>query len=168
MCLSRYQEAEQQLFRAYRFFSAIGDRVRLAQVDDTLSHLYLVTDRLKESESSIDAAIEILKDGDEDAILAEALITKGQVLCKRNQLKEGITVLERAATLCERCGDNEGAGLALLIMLEEAFDEIPQSKLDHLRGRLQSLLENSQRESIRKRLFDCLARISNHIERRPE
>jgi len=98
---------------------------------------------------------------DEEALLAEALTTRGLVLCKLNRNLEARTVFEGARRIAERCGDLEGAGRALLIVFEEMYDQLdPQERYD-LADRMRELLEYTQVATTRARVENCLKLITD-------
>ena len=117
--LGSYQDSEQHLLRARRIFDALCDNVRGAQVNDTLARLYLETRQLANAEEAIDVAVETLERTDSEAILAEALTTKGIVAGRLRRYSDAKTSLEAAHKVAERCGDFQGAVRALLGLVEE-------------------------------------------------
>jgi hypothetical protein len=102
----------------------LHDHIRRAQVDETFAQLYLSSGKYDLAERSINLCAETLEVSGEDAFLAEALTTKGLVLCKL----EGKTKPNRASTTRDAflsdSGDLHGAGRALLIMIEEMCDQL--------------------------------------------
>ncbi|HKZ77856.1 MAG TPA: ATP-binding protein, partial [Pyrinomonadaceae bacterium] len=101
-----------------------------------------------------------LENSGEEALLAEALTTQGLVLCKLGRRHEAKPVLQRAQRVAERCGDNEGAGKALLIIVEEMTEHLGDDELRETGTRLNQLLANSQQKCIRDRLRAALERIA--------
>lgn len=158
--LGLFNDAESHLQCARTLFDAMHDKIRRAQVDDTLAQLYVVTERLDLAREVADRAIAFLEEGDEDALLAEALRTKGTVLCKLNRHAEARGVLEAARRIAERCGDSEGAGKALLLTLEHLWRELEDFERQELADRMRKLLKDSQLASVRFRLQRCLDLIS--------
>jgi tetratricopeptide (TPR) repeat protein len=157
--LALFDEAEAHLLHAQELFARLDDKIRRAQVDDCLSKLYMATDRFEVAESAIERAILSLEADDEEALLAEALTTKGRLFCKTNRHSEGRQILEGAWRIAERCGDNEGAGRALLTLIEETHTQIDEAERRRMVLRIRKLLENTQQASTRTRLTDCLKTI---------
>jgi tetratricopeptide (TPR) repeat protein len=164
LTLEEFDRAEKHLLRARRFLEAFGDRIRAAQVDDSLARLYMATDKLELAEKAACAAVSNLENGDEEALLAESLTTKGLVLCRIGRTREARGVLEGAHRIAERCGDTEGAGRALLTVIEEIFHELGKEERLELGVRLRKLLGKSQQASTLKRLEICLDRIGKESE----
>jgi TolB-like protein/Tfp pilus assembly protein PilF len=154
--LKHYDQAEVHLSRARRLFGQLDDKIRQAQVDDCLGRLYMDTHQFALAESAIDSAIASLEADDEEALLAEALTTKGQLFCKLNRYNEARQILEGAWRIADRCGDTEGAGRALLTLVEEMHPQMEQAELNHIVTRVRELLGYTQQESTRARMAECL------------
>jgi len=157
--VGHYDEAEGHLLQAKNLFGQLEDKIRRAQVDDCLARLYMATNRFEMAETAVDNAIASLEADDEEALLAEALTTKGRLCCKQNRYSEARQILEWAWRIAERCGDNEGAGRALLILIEEMRSQIERAELHRMALRLRELLEHTQQASTRARLAECLKTI---------
>src|SRR6185369_8674924 len=164
--LGRFHEAEPHLLHARRLFETFDDTIRKAQVDDTLARLYLATGRLDLSDSASEAAVTCLQENDEEALLAEALTTRGILLCKLKRYSEARGILEGARQIAERCGDSEGAGLALLVLVEEMYQNFNKYESQFIATRLRQLLECTQVISTRYRVENCLRVIGSNIKTR--
>ena len=160
LTLKRLDEAEAHLVRARKLFDGFGDKVRRAQVDDTLARLHIAAGRFDLAEQSIVRAVETLETGGEEALLAEALTTHGIVLCRLGRHREAKRVLDRANRVAESCGDSEGAGCALLIVIEEMCEQLEDDERLELGAKLDQLLAHSQQASILDRLKKCLGLIA--------
>jgi signal transduction histidine kinase/ActR/RegA family two-component response regulator len=129
--------------------------VRRAQVDETLAQLFLASGEFNLAENAINLSVNTLEMSGEDAFLAEALTTRGQVLCRLNKKHEAKPSLERAQRVAERCGDREAAGRALLIMIEEMCDQLADDERREIGAQANQLLANSQQAATRERLRKC-------------
>jgi signal transduction histidine kinase/FixJ family two-component response regulator len=158
--LKRFEEALLHLGRARGILEEFGDHVRRAQVDETLAQLYLASEQYDLAERSIKLAVDALETSGEDALLAEALSTQGLVLCRLGRRYEAKPSLERARRLAERCGDHEGAGKSLLILIEEMCEQLGDDERRELGAQANQLLANSQQAATRERLRLCLERIA--------
>ncbi len=154
--MGELKEAESHLLQARKVFDSFGDRIRRAQVDDSIAHLYLAQGKPKQAYEVIDQAVKVTENGDEDLLLAEALTTKGLIYCKLGRYVDGMRVLEEAHRLASRCGDNEGAGRALLVLIEEAGELLDDDEQQRIGDRLVELLSLSERPVLRQRLKRCL------------
>jgi signal transduction histidine kinase/ActR/RegA family two-component response regulator len=165
LTLKKLNEAQEHLERARELFDEFGDSVRRAQVDETLAQLYLASEKYTFALRSVALAVETLETSGEEALLAEALTTHGLVLCKLGRRHEAKPSLERARRVAERCGDNEGAGKPLLILIEEMCEHLADDERREIGAQASQLLANSQQASTRERLKNCLARIATaHAE----
>lgn len=147
LCLRRLEEAEYRLNRARSLFQRLNDTVRCAQVEDTLAHLYLATGRTDLAEEAAERAIKTLQARDEEALLAEALRTKGLVLCRQRRFVEAKGVLDGAHRVAERCGDFNGACSALLMILEEMGDRLPDEERKRMAEMIKCALMQSPKVS---------------------
>ncbi len=162
LTLGRYEGVEQVLRRARRVFEKLCDHVRTAQVDETIARLYLAVEDYSAAEDAIERSIHVLEQGDEDALLAEALTTKGLVLWSSGRIAQAKTVLEGAHRVAERCGDREGAGRALLLVLERMPELMSKMEQIEMCLRVQLLLDETQQTSTRLRLEKCLEEFGVH------
>ena len=160
LTLKKLDEAQIHLERSRKLFDEFGDSVRRAQVDETLAQLYIASEQYTLAQSSIRLAVETLETSGEEALLAEALTTHGLVLCKLGRKHEAKPSLERARRVAERCGDDEGAGKPLLIMIEEMCEQLGDDERREIGAQASQLLANSQQASTRERLKTCLERIA--------
>ena len=158
--LRRFDEACLHLDRARRLFEMLQDNVRRAQVDETLAQLYLASERYELAERSINLSIDTLEMSGEEAFLAEALTTRGIVLCRLGRRHEAKPSFERAQRVAERCEDYEAAGKALLIMIEEMCDQLADDERREIGAQANQLLANSQQHATRERLRMCLDTIA--------
>ena len=159
--LQRFTEAQKHLERARTLFNDFADNIGCAQVDETLARLYLTSENYDQAERSIELAVSILEDSGEDALLAEALTTRGLILCRLGQRQDAKPILERARRVAERCGDREGAGRALLVMIEEMCEQLPDDERREIGAHANQLLANSQQHATRERLRKCLEMIAD-------
>lgn len=156
LTLGRFAEAETRLNRARSLFDGFADKVRRAQVDETLAQLYIGNERLSAAQEAIMLAVDTLEAGGEEALLAEALTTQGIVFARLTRSVEARRALVSAYRVAERCGDSEGAGRAILAIVEELFEQIGPDEQFKMRNLLSHLLANTQQASIRNRLGKCL------------
>ena len=158
--LKRFDEACGHLDTARRLFEMLNDKVRLAQVDETLAQVYLASERYDLAERAINRSVATLETSGEEAFLAEALTTRGIVLCRLARKHEAKPSFERAQRVAERCGDREGAGRALLILIEEMCDQLADDERREIGAQANQLLANSQQHATRERLRKCLETIA--------
>ncbi|HJT68186.1 MAG TPA: tetratricopeptide repeat protein [Pyrinomonadaceae bacterium] len=157
----QFVEAESHLDRARSVFHHFDDRIRCAQADDSLARLYLRQERLSQARIAIERSIATMETGDEDALLAESLITKGMIYCKLNCYHEAQQALLAAYRLSRRCGHMEGAARAVLVIIEEMGSMLEPEERQHVRVRLIEALSQSQQALTKRRLNDCLNKLES-------
>ncbi len=160
LTLERYCESRPHLLRARGLFEALSDTIGCAQVDETLAQLYLGSRDYEAAQAAIELAVNTLEGSGEDGLLAEALTTQGLILCRLGHRQEAKPILERARRVAERCGNQEGAGRALLILIEEMCEQLPDDEQREIGAQASQLLANSQQQSSRERLQKCLQTIA--------
>jgi signal transduction histidine kinase/FixJ family two-component response regulator len=158
--LKRFDEAQLHLEHARKLFEGLGDQVRRAQADETLAQLYLASGQYGLAQRAVSRAVETMETTGEEALLAETLTTHGLVLCKLGRRHEAKPILLRARRVAERCGDSEGAGRPLLILIEEMCEQLGEDERQEIGAQASQLLANSQQASTCERLRNCLDRIA--------
>jgi tetratricopeptide (TPR) repeat protein len=156
-----YAEAERHLLRARKSFEAFSDTLRGAQLNETLSRLYIGTKQYDRAQELIEQAISVFEHTDAEAILAEALTTSGIVGSRLGRFSEAKWRFEAAYKISERCSNNEGAGLALLTMFEELGDRLDSSEKMQVAERLRRLLATTQQRSLQTRVERSIANIAS-------
>lgn len=148
----KFTEAHEHLDRARRLFDSLKDKGSIAQVDETRARALLAEKRNAEAEKVVRGAVRTLEEGGEQALLAEALTTRGVALSRLGRYEEARATLERAIEIAERAGDNEGAGVAALTLLEELSEQINREEKLAAYARADQLLSQSQHPGILARL----------------
>ena len=156
LALQRFPDSEGHLFVARTLFASFGDQVRCSQVDETLAQLYIAQARFDLAEEMIVRAVSVLEAADEEALLSEALVTQGRVLIGVGRPTEAKGAFDGAHRIAERCGHYEGAGLALLVLLEELPHHVLPSEKVVFITKMERLLANSQQSSIKERIHNCV------------
>ena len=159
--MGRLLEAEFHLLRARQFFSHFDDQIRCAQVDDSLARLYFVQRKYDEARIAIERAVSTMERGDEDALLAESLRTMGMIYCALNRYNEAQKILDGAYRLACRCGDTEGSGRALLILVEEMGEMLEPEERSRIQLLLAEVLSTSQQPSVKAGIRRCLQKIDS-------
>jgi signal transduction histidine kinase/ActR/RegA family two-component response regulator len=141
-------------------FEEFGDQVRRAQADETIAQLRVGSRQYELAEAAIELAVNTLEGSGEDVLLAEALTTQGLIFSRLGRRQDAKPILERARRVAERCGDREGAGRALLILIEEMCDQLPDDERREIGAQANQLLANSQQPATRERLRKCVEMIA--------
>jgi transcriptional regulator with GAF, ATPase, and Fis domain len=151
----RFDEAFEHLDRARRLFIRLKDGVRAAQVDETRARALLAQGCNSEAERVVRVAVHALERGDEQALLAEALITHGIALTRLERRTQAREVFRRAVAISEQLNDREGAACALLTIFEELAHDYAQEELQALYVRADNLLSQTQQPELLSRLRAC-------------
>jgi TolB-like protein len=159
LTLGSHEESEKHLLRSRKLFEALSDSIRQAQVNETLARLYIETSRYDLAQKAIERAVETLELTDGEAFLAEALTTAGVVAARQGRLGDAKKSFEAAYKVAERCGDNEGAGRALLLILEELGDHVEQAEKTQMAEKLKRLFAATQQTAVLSRVERSIAEI---------
>jgi DNA-binding NtrC family response regulator len=118
----------------------------------------LAQKRNAEAEKVVRSAVRTLDKGDEQSVLAEALTTQGVALARLGRYEESRLTLDRAMEVASQAGDNEGAGVAALTIIEELGERLNVEEMSNLYERADELLANSQNSETLTRLRSCVRR----------
>ena len=151
----RYRQAHEHLNLARHLFLKLKDSATAAQVDDTRARILLAEGHAAEAERIARQAVRALERGDQQALLAEGLITHGVALARMGNHVRARAVLERAVEVAETVGDLEGAGRAKLSTIEEFSDKLSGKELITIYRSAIELLKHSQDPATGKRLINC-------------
>jgi len=164
LALGDLESAAAHLSQARSLFDGFRDKVCCAHVDESLARLYLAANQFDDAATVIAQAVRNLEAGGHEAFLAEILTTQGMILCRLGRHREAKRVLERANQLAERCGDTDGAGRALLVLVEEMCDMLGIDEKAEAAAQLHKLLEGSQHAATLERLRRSLQRVTGKKE----
>jgi len=117
-------------------------------------------ERVELANTASERAVISLEVSDEESLFAEALTTRGIVCCKLGRAKEARALFEGAWRIAERCGDSEGAGRALLTLVEQLVEHFDAAECQDIAIRIRQLLGKTQAASTRSRVEKCLRLLS--------
>jgi transcriptional regulator with PAS, ATPase and Fis domain len=155
----KFTEAHEHLDRAHLLFASLNDSVHTAQVDDTRARVLLAQNRNSEAEKISHSAVHTLDKGDEQSLLAEALTTQGVALARLGRYEESRLTLDHASEIALQAGDNEGAGVAALTIIEELNERLNADEMTNLYARADELLAKTQNSETIYRLRSCVRRM---------
>lgn len=164
--LKRFDEAQKCLKRARSLAQSLQDQGLLAQIDDTRAKAFLAEGRIEEAEATARTCARSLESGDEQSLLAEALITHGTALARLGRNEDGGSALARAMKVAEQAGDPESGGVAALTIIEELGSIVPPVDLRECYRKAETNLALSQHPGIDLRLGAC-ARLILAAENHP-
>ncbi len=159
--LGLHEESEMHLLRSRRLFEALSDKWRVAQVNETLTRLYIATERYSLAKQTIENAVQTLELTDGEALLSEALTTSGIVASRLNRSGEAQKRFEAAYNVSERCGDREGARRALLSMFEEMRERLDRDELSQISEKLRRLHSLAEPSPLSARIEETIGQIAS-------
>lgn len=158
--LGRYAEAHEQLDRAREVFARLNDSGVVAQVDETRARVLAAEGRHAEAASVIARAVASLREGDEHALLADALVVQGGVRARLGEHDASIAALREAMRVAEDAGARESAGHAALALIEEhGTPRLSEAEVHEIYRRADEMLARTQDAEDVARLRAC-ARIA--------
>lgn len=153
--IGNFSEAHEHLDRAHRLFTSLKETSNAGQVDETRARAFLAEARSAEAVAAAQRAVAAQEKGDEQGLLAQSLMTYGISLARTNQQAEAKSALEEAVSIYEVLGEQEGAALASLTMLEELRDFFNNEKLFDIYRYADSLIGASREPEILSKLRNC-------------
>lgn len=97
----RFEKAHFYVDRGIEIFRRIGDQTREGMLWDTKASISLEQGDIDEALATINRAVDILKDGENNAYLAEAYTTQAKILVWKDDLSGGISSLFEGAKIAE-------------------------------------------------------------------
>ncbi len=153
--LKKLLDAHEHLDRAHTLFTSIGDIVHLAQVKETKARALLAEGLNKRAAETAQAAVQLLENGDEQSLLAEALTTYGLALAVIHSRGPAKVAFERAIDVAEQAGDLETAGTAALTLIEQLGKRLSDDELYMFVERAYVLLEDTENTILLRRHREC-------------
>jgi CheY-like chemotaxis protein len=157
--INQFSDAHARLDRARTLFFNANDCGSVAQVDDTRARVFLAEGKNLEAERTTRSAVRTLGRGGEQALLAEALTTRGIALARIGRHRQSLNVLRQAVQVAETAGDLEAAGRALLSIVEEPDAQLRANQLVGVFRSACDLLAHAQDDRTKQRLISCGMRI---------
>ncbi|HSS22010.1 MAG TPA: TIR domain-containing protein [Pyrinomonadaceae bacterium] len=153
------KNAHLHLDRARTQFRKLGDLGGTAYVDENRAKAFIADFRYLEAERVADSVVRVLEQGDEIAMLAEALMTKGISQARLGESAKAQTTLLRSIKVFEQSGSSEGTGRAALAIVEELSETMSRQEVLHYFKRATDALARSQQVDILTRLLKCARRV---------
>lgn len=157
--LGKFDEATQHVKNARALWLKLSDHGGAAYADDTLAQAYLMQGRSEDAERVARRAVQALKRGGEQTVLAEALTTHGKALARLSQTEVARAALDQALEIAHIAGNPDRGGIAAVTAIEELSDNLSIDALQTYYRTAETLLSNSQNSSIRSRLGECARRV---------
>jgi tetratricopeptide (TPR) repeat protein len=157
--IGRFEEAHEHLTRARALHISVGDFGGAAGAEDTRAQAFLLERKYEEAERIARRAVHALRQGGEQAVLAEALTTHGRALARLKQSQVAKKALDQAVEISQTAGNPDRGGIAAVTAIEELSDHLPVDELQNYYRTAETLLSNSQNLSLRNRLGECARRV---------
>lgn len=157
--IGRFAEAHEHLTRSRAIHLSVGDHGGAAGAEDTRAQAFLLEGKYEEAERVVRRAVQTLKQGGEQAVLAEALTTHGKALARLKQTNVAKTALDQALEISQTAGNPDRGGIAAVTAIEELSEHLAVDALQNYYRTAETLLSNSQNASIRTRLGECARRV---------
>lgn len=149
--LHRYREAHQYLEQARRLFMRVGDKVRVAQVDDTRAQVFIAQGKYEQAELIARTAARSFERAGRQCFLAETLINQGIALARLHETERAQFIFQQAIEIAHQAGSLNCAGLAALTMIEE-IDTLPRDVQSFAYERAREWLASSDSPDVKPRL----------------
>lgn len=114
----RHEEALEHLNKAQQIFVQLNDAGSVAQVNESRARVFLAQARFEEAARSANAAVTVLEQGDEQALLSEALTTNAIALVHLERNDDAFATFSRAVEVATATGDRVSSARTRLLMLE--------------------------------------------------
>ena len=157
--IGRFDEAHEHLVRARALHLSAGDRGGAAGADDTRAQAFILEGKYEHAERVARSAVRSLKQGEEQALLAEALTTHGKALARLNQAPVAKAALDQAVEIARNAGNPDRGGIAAVTAIEELSTYLSPEALQDYYRTADQLLANSQNLSLKNRLGECARRV---------
>src|SRR5215217_1952752 len=157
--IGRFGEACEHVSNARSLFVQLQDYGGAAYADDTLAQIYLLEGRSEEAERVARRAVNTLKRGGEQTVLAEALTTHGKALARLEQTQVARAALDQAVETAQIAGNPDRGGIAAVTAIEELSPYLSVEALQNYYRTAEILLSKSQNLSLRTRLGECARRV---------
>lgn len=153
--LEKFEEAHEHLGRGCAMAMKLNDKGLLAQLEDSRARAFLAQGRSEQAEAVARGAVKILREGDQQALLAGALTTHATAVARIGRHSDALAMLTDAIDLAGQAGDSEGGGLATLTIVEELSSVMSPEQLRSYYRSAESALARSQHQAIAFRLGEC-------------
>jgi tetratricopeptide (TPR) repeat protein len=157
--IGKFDEAQEHVTRARALHLSVGDVGGAAGAEDTRAQVFLLEGKYQEAERVALRAVQTLKQGGEQAVLAEALTTHGKALARLKQAHAARSTLDQAVKVAQNAGNPDRGGIAAVTAIEELSDWLSTDALRNYYRSAETLLSNSQNLSIKSRLGECARRV---------
>jgi tetratricopeptide (TPR) repeat protein len=165
--LHRFKEAHEYLEQARRLFMRAGDKVRVAQVDDSRAQVFIAQRKYAQAELTARTAARTFERAGRQCFLAETLINQGIALARLREPERAQFIFQQAIEIAHQAGSLNRAGLAALTMIEE-IDTLPREVQSVAFEQAWEWLASSQSPDIKPRLKAARKKLAAQRQREPQ
>ena len=159
--MNRFKEAHKYLTEARRLAVGVKDKMRVAQIDETRTQVFIAEGRFKEAEPVAKSVVSVFQKSDRKALLADALITHGIILARLGQVERAQFSFQNAIDTAYHVGALTKAGLASLSMIEElAHLSVEEMQAAFLKA--SQWLAECQSKALLRRLIEAAIKVVSH------
>lgn len=157
--IGKFTEAQEHLTRARSLHLSVGDHGGAAGAEDSRAQAFLLEGKYEQAEKAARFAVRSLKQGGENALLAEALTTHGKALARLKQTHTARMALDQAVEIAQNAGNPDRGGIAAITAIEELSSSLSVDALQNYYRTAETLLSKSQNLSLKNRLGECARRV---------
>lgn len=157
--IGKFDEAQDHLTRARALHLSVGDQGGAAGAEDSRAQAFLLEGKYLDAERVARGAVQTLKRGGEQTVLAEALTTLGRALARLQQTQVAKTTLDQAVEIAQNAGNPDRGGIAAVTAIEELSNYLSVDTLQDYYRTAETLLSKSQNLDLRTRLGECARRV---------
>ncbi len=117
--VGRFVEAQEHLTRARGLHLSVGDHGGAAGAEDSRAQAFFLEGKYEQAERVARRAVQALKQGGEQTVLAEALTTHGKALARLKQAPVAKAVFDQAVEIAQTAGNPDRGGIAAVTAIEE-------------------------------------------------
>ncbi len=152
LSVNDFVRAHFHLDNALRKYEKLKDKGRAALVYDNKARTFIAQNRISDAQLAALTSVNMLREGGENATLAESLTTLAIVLSRGGDLKEAMGTFVEAKEAALKVGDRESAGNAVLTHIEELQAYLTPIVIRKLYLEADELLNNSPKIGTINRL----------------
>lgn len=150
--LGQFSNAHAHFDTSVKMHGKLKDKGAAAQVYDNKARTFIAQGKLSDAELAALTSVNLIREGGENAWLAESLTTLGVVLSRGGNFAEASNAFAEAKETALKVGDKESAGIAVLTQVEELQNDLAPSVVRSLFLEADALLKTSPRISTINRL----------------
>jgi tetratricopeptide (TPR) repeat protein len=159
--VGRFKEAHEHLNYARRLLMHLKDSCGVAQVNETRARVFLAEGHNSEAERVARAAVRTLENSDQQALLAEALISHATALARLGYYSQARSTFQRAVGVSQMSGALNRAQEAALVMTRELGERLANEEVPAIDSG--SVLDEEMRRHERELIKQALVKAQGSV-----